>query len=565
MYEVTSDQELDQLIWSFIEDSCNPHDYLDYIRHTHSRPAEQEFAYELADSYWSEQNAPRQFGLAVTALQELAAQGSEIAMFHLGRWYRLGYGVPIDTVRSLDWYRKGAEAGSSRCLITLARHTAKDNPHLAIEMFRKAAEEMGDLSAHSFWADEDKARYDHHLELGATSGDPYAMYCQAYHRLKLSQTDEEAKPWIELLTRAAEKHESYSCMHLGLIYRNGFHGWIQDKEAAHYWLKRSAALGYEMACAALGRYLLVEDEACGRMYLKRSAMLGEAYGQSVLGHHLTWHGKSPEEQLEGVAWMREAAKQGHRAAFAKLAEALVNERGPEAQDNEALHWLHKGASMGIADCQTSLGTAYIRGDLVEADHEKGHNLFHLASLQGDVWGTYLLGMTYENGDGTAKDPVQAFHCYKTVAEKGLTKGIFKLGMAYIWGEGVAQDIPAGAKWLKKAASEDNADAQAYLGMMFVYGHGVEENLNIALHWLRQAANQDSPIGLRELAYLYESGTGVEADLSEATRLMGRAASLGDSKAQDWIAKNCPEKPAWLKDIGEWAGKELPNDGHAQGE
>ena len=67
MYEVTSDQELDQLIWSFIEDSCNPHDYLDYIRHTHSRPAEQEFAYELADSYWSEQNAPRQFCLAVTA------------------------------------------------------------------------------------------------------------------------------------------------------------------------------------------------------------------------------------------------------------------------------------------------------------------------------------------------------------------------------------------------------------------------------------------------------------------------------------------------------------------
>ncbi len=161
--------------------------------------------------------------------------------------------------------------------------------------------------------------------------------------------------------------------------------------------------------------------------------------------------------------------------------------------------------------------------------------------------------------------MQAFQCYKTVAEKGLTKGIFKLGMAYIWGEGVAQDIPAGAKWLKKAASEDNADAQAYLGMMFVYCHGVEENLNIALHWLRQAANQDSPIGLRELAYLYESGTGVEADLSEATRLMGRAASMGDSKAQDWIEKNCPEKPAWLKDIGEWAGKELPNDGHAQGE
>ncbi len=565
MNEVTSDQELDQLVWYFIEDSCNPHDYLDYIRHTHSRPAEQEFAYQLADSYWSEQNAPRQFGKAVSALEELAAQGNEFAMFHLGRWYRLGYGVPIDSERGLAWYRKGAEAGSSRCLITLGRHAAKEQPQQAIEMFRKAAEEMGDLSAHCFWADEDKDNFDHHLEKGASSGDPFSMYCYAYERLKHDKDGVEAQPWIELLKRAAEKGESYSSMQLGLIYRHGFHGCTKDLEVSTYWLKKSASLGHEMACAALGRYLLDEDAETGRMYLKRGAMLGEAYGQSVLGYHLTWNGKSTEEQLEGVQWLREAAKQGHRPAMSKLAEALENQRGPEVQEGEAMSWLRKGVSLGVADCQTALGIAYIRGDTVEVNHEKGHNLFNLASLQGDAWGTYLLGLTYENGDGTAQDPVQAFHCFKLAAEKGLTKAIYKLGMAYLWGEGVEQDIPAGAKWLKKAANEGSADAQAYLGMLFVYGHGVQENAEIALYWLRQAANQDSAIGLRELAFLYEAGNGVDVDMSEATRLMGRAASLGDAKAQAWIEKNCPEKPAWLKEIGELADKQLPNDGYTPGE
>ena len=565
MYEVTSDQELDQLVWSIIEDSCNPHDYLDYIRHTHSRPADQETAYERAASYWSDQDAIRLFGKAVEALEELAAEGNEFAMFHLGRWYRLGYGVTVDSDRGLGWYRKGAEAGSSRCLITLGRHTAKDNPELAIQIFKKAAEEMGDLSAHCYWAEEDAANYDHHLEVGASSGDPYAMYALAYQRLKVAKEGAEAQPWIELLTRAAEKAESYSCMHLGLIYRNGLHGCTPDAEVSTYWLKRAASLGYEMACAALGRYLLDDDEASGRGYLKRGAMLGEAYGQSVLGYHLTWNGKSPEEQQEGVFWLREAARQGHRPAMSKLAEALESQRGPELQDNEALYWLKKGADLGVADCQTALGITYIRGDIVPANHEKGHNLFHLASLQGDAWGTYLLGLTYENGDGTAQDAVQAFNCYKLAADKGLTKGAYKLGMAYLWGEGVEQDIPAGAKWLKKAANEGNADAQAYLGMLFVYGHGVAENPEIAVYWLRQAAKQDSAIGLRELASLYEAGTGVEADLSEATRLMGRAASLGDAKAKAWIEQNCPEKPAWLKDIGELADKKLPNDGYEQGD
>jgi len=564
MYEVTSDQELDQLVWYFIEDSCNPHDYLDYIRHTHSRPAEQEFAYQLADSYWSEQNAPRQFGKAVAALEELAAQGNEFAMFHLGRWYRLGYGVAVDTERGLSWYRQGAEAGSSRCLITVGRHTAKQDPQLAIELFKKAAEEMGDLSAHCFWADEDKAHYDYHLELGATSGDAYAMYSLAYHRLKQVKEGDDAQPWVDLLKRAAEKGESYSCMHLGLIYRNGYHGCTRDAEVSTYWLKKSASLGYEMACAALGRYLLEEDEETGRMYLKRGAMLGEAYGQSVLGNHLTWCGKSPEEQLEGVQWLRAAAQQGHRPAMNHLAQALVNQRGPQVQDNEALMWLKKGTDLGVPECQTELGIAYIRGDIVATDHEKAHNLFHLASLQGDAWGTYLLGLTYENGDGTTQDPVQAFKCYQLAAEKGITKGVFKLGMAYLWGEGVEQDIPAGAKWLKKAANEGNADAQAYLGMLFVYGHGVQENTDIALYWLRQAANQDNAIGLRELALLHEAGNGIDVDLSEATRLMGRAASLGDAKAQAWIDNNCPEKPTWLKEIGDLANKPLPNDGYAPG-
>ena len=565
MYEVTSDQELDQLVWSLIEDSHNPHDYLDYIRHTFSRPANQELAYERAASYWSDQDAPRLFGKAVEALKVLAEEGNEFAMFHLGRWYRLGFGVTVDLNLGLSWYRRGAEAGSSRCLINLGRHTAKENSPLAIQMFKRAAEEMGDLSAHCFWADEDRTNFDHHLELGASSGDPYAMYALAYYRLKAAKQGGDAQPWVELLTRAAEKSECYSCMQLGLIYRHGFHGCTPDQEVSNYWLRKSISMGNESACAALGRYLLDDNNDNALMYLRRAAMLQDAYGQSVLGYHLAWNGKTTEDQQEGVHWLRLSAKHGHRPAMSKLAEALQSERGPEAEDNEALYWLKKGAGLGVADCQTALGIAYIKGEIVESDHEKGHNLFHLASLQGDVWGTYLLGVTYENGDGTAQDARQAFACFKQAAEKGLTKGAYRLGMAYIWGEGVEQDIPAGAKWLKKAANEGNPDAQAYLGMLFVYGHGVEENTEIALHWLRQAAKQDSAIGLRELAYLYEAGTGVMVDMSEATRLMARAASLGDTKAKDWIEKNCPEKPAWLRHIGELADKELPKDGYQQGD
>jgi uncharacterized protein len=118
---------------------------------------------------------------------------------------------------------------------------------------------------------------------------------------------------------------------------------------------------------------------------------------------------------------------------------------------------------------------------------------------------------------------------------------------------------AAAKWLKTAASAGHADSQAYLGMLFSYGNGVEENAEIAHYWLRQSAKQESAIGLRELAYLYEKGEGVEADKSEATKLMAKAASLGDEKAKVWIEKNYPNKPEWLRELGGLSDKQLSDD------
>lgn len=559
MYEVTSDQELDQLVWSLIKDSCNPIDYVDYLRHTHNRKANQNVAFDAASNYWKNQTTARQFKKAVEVLEELANCGNEFSMFHLGRWYRLGYGVELDSDKGIEWYRKGAALGSSRCLINVGRYVSKERPLDAIDMFRCAVEDHGDLSAHCFWADLDKDNYHKHLELGASSSDPFAMYCWAYERLKGLNDAELAEPWIDLLKRAADGGESYAATQLGQIFRNGYHGQTSDTEVSRYWFKKAMLLGNETACAILGRDLLEEDESNAITYLMRGAMLKDAFAQSVLGFHLTWYGKTHEQQQEGVTWLRASAQQGHRPAINKLADALRQERGPQVEDHEALNWMKKGADLGVADCQTALGIAYIQGDSVDRDEEKAHNLFHLASLQGDAWGTYLLGLTFENGHGTATDAAQAFFCYKQAAEKGSVKSYYKLGLAYLWGEGVEGDIPAAAKWLKKAANADHSDAQAYLGMMFSYGHGVEENNEMALYWLKQSAKLDSPIGLRELAIMYETGQGVDADLGEATRLMAKAASLGDHRAKVWIENNCPERPDWLKELGSLAGKTLSQD------
>jgi hypothetical protein len=48
---------------------------------------------------------------------------------------------------------------------------------------------------------------------------------------------------------------------------------------------------------------------------------------------------------------------------------------------------------------------------------------------------------------------------------------------------------------------------------------------------------------------------VRQDIEEATRLIGKAAALGDPVAMKWVEENCPEKMAWLQAMLEGKGGE----------
>jgi len=68
------------------------------------------------------------------------------------------------------------------------------------------------------------------------------------------------------------------------------------------------------------------------------------------------------------------------------------------------------------------------------------------------------------------------------------------------------------------------------------------------NWLQLSAEQDNPIALRELGFLHENGKGVALSMSEATRLISKAASLGDKKSIEWVDTHYPDKPNWLKTL-----------------
>ena len=547
MEEIFTEQSLDEHIWSILACSENAHDLLHYVHHTENRDGRHEIALDAAQYYWGN-NCQASLMIGVShSLMKQAEAGNTVAMYHLGRWHRLGYKTQWIERDELYWYEQGRLLGDGRCTTQLAKIKARSDVPEAITLLHEAIDQ-GYLPAYCYLADHEPQNHDLHLQTAANSGDPFSMYCYGYHLMGVAQTMEERESHIDWIKRAATAGESAASLYLGLMFLYGKDGFDADRETAYEWFRLGAKYGNAKCLGALGRELLhqsPESAEEGKRLLMHAAMLGDMYAQSTLGFHQLWKGQSPEEQALGVEWLTAAAQQDHKYAIYNVGEAYLRGKGTPQNTPEAVSWYEKGIALGSADCQAAMGYLHFMGKGVPEDETKAHELFQLASLQGDTWGTYLLGLSYAGGHGVAKDLKVALDCFLQAAEKNDSAATFKVGRAFLMGEGIEKNKGAAVKWLRQAARLGSSDANVYLGLMLVYGDGVEENPTEAAKWFRKAADDNDPRALRELGLLYADGKGVAKDMAEAQRLMATAASLNDDEAKEWLDEHCPQKPDWL--------------------
>ena len=87
MNQVQTDHEIDELVWSIVAASSNPHDFINYIQHAYNRAAQHEEALWLAETNWGNDRAVAHFPTAIPRLISLAEDGDATACFHLARWH----------------------------------------------------------------------------------------------------------------------------------------------------------------------------------------------------------------------------------------------------------------------------------------------------------------------------------------------------------------------------------------------------------------------------------------------------------------------------------------------
>jgi TPR repeat protein len=550
--------EIDTVVWNCLQGSQNSQDYLSYVKTMMSFKAHQKEALKLARQYWQAPESEAYFPKALAAVTNIAESGNTTAMAHLGRWYRLGFGVPTDLALSEKWYQKAADLNDGKGHNGLGRLCWKSNPNKAAAHFYMAID-MGELSGYSHLADLDRKNELSHLQNALQTGEAYADYAYGHYLYRNAKTEEDKASHLHWMEKAAKKGYGYAALFVAMHHFNEGDGSDTTLETAKEWCRMGCDAGDMGALMWFANRFLgqpeSQEEAEG--YLMSACMLGDKLAQGFYGGWLVSRGKSFDEQAAGVAWLKRSVAQGHASAMYNLADSRRKGKGIEVDATAAHELLEQGAALGNSECQCFLGIDYMYGEGVPVDKERAHDLFQIASLQGDLWATYLLGITYEAGDGVKQDLAKAFECFMKASEAEFSGAQFRIGRALLRGHGVPKNKPAGVKWLLKAANAGHTDAMIVLGATLMSGDGVAVNYKLGASWFQKAADLGNAEAMYELATFYIEGDGVEANPDKVKHWMFKAAALGQEQAVEWVNENYPDQPDWLQNLKKGV-QELPD-------
>ncbi len=280
----------------------------------------------------------------------------------LGDLALAGAGMPKDAAIALEYYRRGAEAGSISCQLALHR------------LFREGRE-----------LPKDPVEAERYGRAAAETGDAEAAYELG---LFYEQFSGETPEWLraaEWMRTASERGSIPATLRLADYHLAGRLGSINGEEGTRL-LRAAANLG--------------SPEACFR--------IGEAYKNGV---HV------PQDPVASTAWFRVAAELGNAIGENAYGLALATGYGVRADPAAATEWFRSASQKGNLDAKVNLGEQYHHGFGVERDTGKAAGYLEEAALGGSPAGAHKLAqlLSAEGGRDAGRAVDAAFWAAKAVA------------------------------------------------------------------------------------------------------------------------------------------------------
>lgn len=317
---------------------------------------------------------------AADLLTQLASDGHPVAIYHLGRAYKNGWGVEpnLDQARLI--------------FMEAARFSFAYRGETAYELGRLFQRSSGERCA------EIALQWFHK----ALSWDyPKAHVQLAKHYERGIGTERDLTRAFAHYEKAAIAGYPSSTINFARILLTGRYGTAPDAAQALFWaeraiagLEKKARDGSASSAKTLGRLyrdgeFMSADPGLARDWFLRSADLGDAGAMHDLALMMLTRSDDEASVDEALKWLRLAAKAEHGGALTGLARLHLKERyGLDPASAVAL--LERGVDAGHPGAMEELGRLYAKGKLVEQDRTRAVELARKGADRGHQGSASLL-------------------------------------------------------------------------------------------------------------------------------------------------------------------------------
>ncbi len=450
----------------------------------------------LGSAYSARRSSEQDEVTAVRLFQEAAEQGYAHAQLCLAFSFLNGVGVPQNTLKAVEWFRKSAESGNGiaqyelGCLLYDPNFVLLHDPDCKFGQ-NDYGKQIGPAKANL----REAAKW---YEKAEAQGEEWAAYRLAHmHRHVSPRSSEKAEFWE----------------HKGNELRHG------NEFRSHS--RRSVSVVFQRM---IGGGVCPSDDNSGEIEAKISAAAGQGdpEAQIAIGHLY----ERGECFSTAVGWYEQAAKNGNSDAQVRLAWFYFDGRGALRDRAHASDLFRCAADQGDFRAHLQLAWMFENGVGIERDTQIAHELNRKVEESTNTETLREVASMYSRGNGVERSERRATQLYRRAAELGDSFAQYLLGCAYERGEGVAKNYNMAALWFRKAAEQGEASSQYNLAVLYLHGKGVRKDLNEAVRWCRVSAEQNDADALFLLAQLYESGDGVPQDFRRAIDMYSKVQESG---------------------------------------
>ncbi len=389
---------------------------------------------------------------AFELLDRAAELGDIWAIYHLARYYLIGFGVSVDKERAFSLFENAAQKG---------------------------------LLA--------------------------AQYSVGYSYLTGRGVNRDFTLAFEWLMKAAKRGHSHACYYVGKLYEIG-KGTVKSITHSSQWYLKAAELGHTKAQAKIGEAYFYgtgveKDWALSKKWSVLAAEKGEKDAFFRAAYLCTENIEGKTEYEKAHHWYGVLADNGISSALNNLAVLYECGHGVEESEEKASELYLKAAEAGSNMGMDNIANRYLKGTGIEKDTEKAIYWFEKSLSDGFGRSGNSLAFQYLTGKFLEKDIAKAIELYRKVialphddeeALEQYTRALMALANIYYNGVEVDTDYDEAFKYYKKAAEVGNVIAYTRLGDLFQYGQGVDSDTDQAIYWYRLAAEKNNKYAKEQL-------------------------------------------------------------------